>query len=192
MTRAELVRHVQRLDTAAQSKGLCARSELGNPASDEDFSKCESSLAIQLPDSYKASLREWNGASIELYDPDSGEPGYEVLHAQFRILDTKWIASTTRVLREIMTEAMEGSAVAIAVKDAMSRVAVIASQDDLNVLITCVPKTPPDLTVRCLDLAYALSERPPTAQVIAASPDQYFEKCFAHLTTTLERETYWL
>jgi NACalpha-BTF3-like transcription factor len=191
MTRVDLSRHVELLDTAARAQGLRARAEVASAATDQDIANCESALAISLPDVYKATLREWNGASIEIYDPESKETGDEVQHAEFVISDTKWIAATTRVLRELIAEAMAGSAVAADVAEAMSRIAVISSRNDINVFLTCDLGTPLDHTVRYVDLAYALGEFPPTTHVIATSPDEYLEKCFAHLAKTLERETYW-
>jgi hypothetical protein len=131
---------------------------------------------------------------IEIYDPESRETGEEIVTAQFPILDTKYVVASTRVLREVMAQAMAGSNVAATVDETLSRIVVMVSHDDIYVIFDCgAPGSndPPDVNVRYIDLAYALSEFPPAIRTIASSPDDYFEKSLAHLAKTLERETYW-
>jgi hypothetical protein len=184
MTRAELLRNVEIVDAAARVRGFAARAEIGDPATDAEIAECESTLGAALPPPYVASLREWNGATIEIFDPETDRE-----EASLPISGTAQIKTSTRVLRELMAEAMHGSAVEAAVLDTMSRLAVIVSRDDINVVLDC--GTPSDYRVRYIDLAYALSQFPPEMNVIAASPDEYLEKSIAHLATTLARATYW-
>jgi len=193
MTRVELLRHFDKLKVAALSREFDARIEVGKPATDQEIAKCESALAANLPEPYKTTLREWNGAHIEIYasEDEVDERGDARLHADFVISDTKWIAATTRVLREVIAEAMAGSEVAAEVAEAMSRIAVISARDDIYVFLTCDDNEPGDLTVQYIDLAYALSEFPPTMRVVAASPDEYLQRCVAHLSRTLQSGTYW-
>ena len=113
------------------------------------------------------------------------------MHAYWFISDIRAIIAGTENVRYEMNIAMAGSEVANVVAETMSRIVVIASQDDICVFFSCDERAPGDVSVRCMNLEYGLGKYPPTPDVIAASPDDYLERAFSHLASTLETEIYW-
>ena len=191
MTRAALLTCIAELEAAAKTEGSQVHAVIGDPATEAQITQLEAALRITLPMTYRESLRAWNGCSVEIREaPDSGADR-GAFKAKWVILDIRTIVAATEVVREQMTVAMFGSDVADQMAETMSRTAVIVYEDDICVFLLADDHDHGDTTVRCMNLEYALGQFPPTLHVIAASPDDYIAKGFAHLAKTLETEIYW-
>jgi hypothetical protein len=191
MTRAELLSNLSKLQEAACAKGLRLDARIGDAATEPEIARLEAALNVILPRPHRELLGQWNGCEVEIREPPGPGVLRGSLQAQWVVLDIDNIIAATDVVRQEMARAMAGSDVADQVAETMSRTVVIVSQDDICIFFACGDKELEELPVRCMNLEYALGEFPPTMQLIATSPDDYFEKCFAQLAKTLETEIYW-
>ena len=191
MTRAALLSHLGQLEEAARTNGLGADVAIGEPALESEIAQLEAALGVVLPRPYRKSLSEWSGCTIEIRQPPSLGAARGALRGQWEILDVRKMVAATTLTRRKMACAMEGSDVAGQVAEVMSRIIVVVFHDDICVFLTCGRAERHDLAVRCMNLEYALGEFPPTMYVIATSPDDFLEKCFAQFAKTLETEIYW-
>jgi|SRR5665213_2475528 len=191
MTRAALLSHISQLEEAARANDLRADVAIGEPALESEIAHLEAALGVLVPRPYRQSLSEWNGCTIEIRQPRSLGAARGDLRGQWEILDVRQMVAATTLTRRKMACAMEGSDVAGQVAEAMSRIIVVVLHDDICVFLSSGGTERHEFAVRCMNLEYALGEFPPTMYVIATSPDDFLEKCFAQIAKTLETEIYW-
>jgi hypothetical protein len=189
VTRDALKDHKRALELAAGGLGRKVDFRIVEGASESEIAVCESAIGFRLPELYRATLAEWNGCDVEIYEPD-GDFGKKSISALFSVLNAKMVAASTRSVRGMVEMATRGSPTADADISAVSRIAVITYHDDVAAFVQCGPESG-DSSVAAIDLEYDLAELPLRLPTIASTSDEYLEKCFNHLAKTLETEIFW-